>query len=295
MIEPTELMADLPATAGQWRVVVRRFLRHRLAVVALLVLVIMAILCFGASWFAPNPRNKLDLVIGPTRPSHAHWLGTDDLGRDELSELLYAGRVSLEIGLGVAVLSTLLGTAVGAIAGYAGRWIDQLLMRITDFFVVLPAIAVLAVAIRRFGNDTFTIALVLSSVGWMYVARIVRAQVLSLKEREFVDAARVSGASHTRIVVRHILPSTIGPILVNATLSVAAAIVTESALSFLGFGVRPPATSWGRMLQDARDAVGTSRGHLVWAPGLALVITVLAVNFVADALRDALDPSAEHR
>ena len=293
MIEPSELMTEVPATTGQWRTVLRRFARHRLALIAVVVLGVMAIACFGASWFAPNSQNKLDLLLGPTRPSHAHWFGTDDLGRDQLSELLYAGRVSLEIGLGVAVLSTLLGTAVGAIAGYTGRWVDQLLMRVTDFFVVLPAIAVLAVAIRRFGNSTFTIALVLSAVGWMYVARIVRGQVLSLKEREFVDAARVSGASHARIIVRHILPNTIGPILVNATLSVAAAIVTESALSFLGFGVRPPATSWGRMLQDARDAVGTDRAYLVWVPGLALVITVLAVNFIADALRDALDPSSD--
>ena len=292
MIEPAEmLMSELPAPQ-QWRRVLRRFLRHRLAVASALVLLLIVIACFGAHWFAPEPRGKIDFVLGPTKPSSDHWFGTDELGRDEFSELLYAGQVSLKIGLGVALLSAVIGTTVGAVAGYAGRWLDQILMRITDFFLVLPAIAILAVGIRRFGNTALTMTLVLSAVGWMYVARIVRGQVLSLKEREFVDAARVSGASHLRIIVRHILPNTIGPIIVNATLSVAAAILTESTLSFLGFGAQPPATSWGRMLKDARDALGTDHAHLLYVPGIALVITVLAVNFIGDGLRDALDPSS---
>jgi peptide/nickel transport system permease protein len=291
VIEPVELMAELPAVSS-WRVVLRRFLRHRLAVVSAVVLLVIVVACFAAHWVAPSGRNEQDFLLGPTKPSMKHWFGTDDLGRDELSELLYAGQISLRIGLGVALLSTLLGTTVGAIAGYAGRWIDQLLMRVTDLFLVIPAIAILAVAIRRFGSSDGTIILVLSAVGWMYVARIVRGQVLSIKEREYIDAARVSGASHRRIVLRHILPNTFGPILVNATLSIAAAIVTESTLSFLGLGVQPPSTSWGRMLQDARDAVGTDKAHLIYFPGLALLLVVLAVNFIGDGLRDALDPSS---
>ena len=291
MIEPVELMTELPAPRS-WRVIGRRFLRHRMAVASAVVLLVIVVACFGAHWIAPSGRNQQDFLLGPTKPSWKHWFGTDDLGRDELSELLYAGQISLRIGFGVALLSTLLGTAVGAVAGYAGRWLDQLLMRVTDLFLVIPAIAILAVAIKRYGSGGGTIILVLSAVGWMYVARIVRGQVLSLKEREFVDAARVSGASHARIIVRHILPNTVGPILVNATLSIAAAILTESTLSFLGLGVQPPSSSWGRMLQDARDAVGTDKAHLVYFPGLALVLTVLAVNFIGDGLRDALDPSS---
>ena len=291
MIEPIELMTEVPPRRS-WRVVARRFLRHRMAVASAVVLLVIVVACFGAHWWAPSPRNQQDFLLGPTKPSAEHWFGTDDLGRDELSELLYAGQISLRIGLGVALLSTLLGTAVGAMAGYAGRWLDQLLMRVTDLFLVIPTIAILAVAIRRFGSNDGTIILVLSAVGWMYVARIVRGQVLSIKEREYVDAARVSGASHTRIVVRHILPNTFGPILVNATLSIAAAVVTESTLSFLGLGVQPPSTSWGRMLQDARDAVGTDKAHLIYFPGLALLLVVLAVNFIGDGLRDALHPSS---
>jgi peptide/nickel transport system permease protein len=294
MIEPVELMVELPAPSS-WRMVLRRFLRHRMAVASAIVLLLIVVACFGAHWIAPSPRNQQDFLLGPTKPSGEHLLGTDDLGRDELSELLYAGQISLRIGLGVALLSTLLGTAVGAVAGYAGRWLDQLLMRVTDLFLVIPTIAILAVAIRRFGSNDGTIILVLSSVGWMYVARVVRGQVLSIKEREYIDAARVSGASHARIVVRHILPNTVGPILVNATLSIAAAVVTESTLSFLGLGVQPPSTSWGRMLQDARDAVGTDKAHLIYVPGVALLLTVLAVNFIGDGLRDALDPSSRRR
>jgi peptide/nickel transport system permease protein len=291
VIEPSALMMAEPARRP-WRVVGRRFLRHRVAVVSMVLLAVLAIACIGAGWFAPYARNHQDLLLGPTKPSAEHWFGTDELGRDQLSELLYAGRISLKIGLGVALLATLIGTAIGAIAGYAGRWLDQLLMRATDLFLVVPGIAILAIGIRRFGSGDGTIILVLAGIGWMYVARIVRGQVLSLKEREFVDAARVSGASHARIIVRHILPNTIGPILVNATLSVAAAIVTESTLSFLGFGVQPPATSWGRMLSDARGAVGTDKAHLIYFPGLALLLTVLAVNFIGDGLRDALDPES---
>jgi peptide/nickel transport system permease protein len=277
---------------SQWQLFWRRFLRHRMAVVSIVVLLVILVACFGARWLAPFPKNHQDLVLGPKPPSLRHWFGTDDLGRDQVTEIMYAGQISLKIGLAVALLSTVVGTALGALAGYFSRWTDQILMRLTDLFLVVPAIAILAIAIKKFGNSATTIVLILAGLGWMYIARVVRSQVLSIKEKEYVEAARASGASHARIIARHVLPNTVGPILVNATLAIAAAIIAESTLSFLGFGVQPPTTSWGRMLADAEGYVGTPKAYLIYFPGLALLLVVLAVNFIGDGLRDAFDPQA---
>jgi len=277
----------------QWSLFLRRFLRHRMAVLSLLVLALLLIGCFGAELLAPYEKNQQDLVLGPVGPSSAHWFGTDELGRDGLTEMMFAGQISLRIGLAVAFIATVVGTLLGALAGYFGKLSDQLLMRLTDLFLMLPAIAILAIAIKKFGNSSTTIVLGLAGLGWMYIARVVRGQVLSIKEKEFVDAARVSGASNSRIITRHILPNIVGPILVNATLGVAAAIVTESTLSFLGFGVQPPTTSWGRMLSDARGTVGTKKAYLIYFPSLALLLSVLSVNFIGDGLRDAFDPRSK--
>jgi len=279
---------------SQWELFRRRFLRHKMAIVSIAVLVLLFVVCFGASVIAPYDPTQQDLLLGPVGPSWAHWFGTDELGRDQLSRILYAGQISLKIGLAVALISTVVGTVVGAVAGYAGKATDQALMRLTDLFLVIPAIAILAIALKKFGRDDLTIILVLAGLFWMYVARVVRGQVLSLKEKEFVEAARASGASATRIVVRHLLPNVVGPIVVNATLAVATAIIVESTLSFLGFGVQPPMTSWGNMLSNAEGYVGTSRAYLLYFPGLAILLTVLAVNFLGDGLRDAFDPQSEH-
>jgi peptide/nickel transport system permease protein len=184
------------------------------------------------------------------------------------------------------------GTAVGAVAGYFGKWRDSALMRVTDLFLIVPQIAILAIALKRFGHGTFIIVLVLTGLFWMTIARVVRGQVLALKEKEFVEAARAAGASDFRIIVRTILPNLIGPISVNATLSVALAIGTESVLSFLGFGVQRPSTSWGNLLADARGFV-TSQAQLIYFPGLMLLLITLAINFLGDGLRDALDPQGE--
>jgi len=286
-----------PTPRSQWQLFRRRFLRHRLAVGGAVVLILLIVFCFGAKFFAPYDKNHQDLLLGPTSPSKEHWMGTDQLGRDQLTEILYAGQISLKIGLAVALLSTAAGTIVGAAAGYFGRLWEQLLMRLTDLFLVVPAIAVLAVALKYFGNSSFdqttVIIFVLAGLGWMYIARVVRGQVLSLKEKEFVEAARAAGGSSTRIVFRHILPNCIGPILVNATLSIAAAIITESTLSFLGFGVQPPTTSWGNMLASAEGNYNQNT-HLLYFPGLMILLTVLCVNFLGDGLRDAFDPQHKH-
>jgi peptide/nickel transport system permease protein len=254
---------------------------------------LLIVLCFSASLIAPYGKDTQDLLLGPVKPNGDHWFGTDELGRDQFTRLLYAGQLSLEIGFAVALLSTVFGTALGAVAGYFGRATDQALMRFTDLFLIVPDIAILALALAYFGQSNIAIILVLAGIFWMGIARVMRGQVLSLKEKEYVEAARAAGASPFRIITRHIVPNTIGTIMVDATLAVAAAIITESTLSFLGFGVQPPDTSWGKMLSDAEGYVGTPKAYLLYYPGIAIFITVLAVNFLGDGLRDAFDPQSE--
>ena len=284
-----------PIPRTQWQLFRRRFFKHRLAVASIVVLAILMIACFGAPWLAPFPQNKQDLLLSASGPSAKHWLGIDDLGRDQLTELMYAGRVSLMIGLVVALLSTLLGVAVGALAGFYGGWIDQVLSRTTDLFLIVPDLAILAVMLQKFGRSASVIIIVFAVLGWTYVARVLRGEVLSIKEKEFVEAARASGASNRRIIVQQILPNTIGSIMVNATLAVAAAVVLESTLSFLGFGIQPPQNSWGRMLSDTQAYTSNpDKFYLVFFPGFMLVLTLLAVNFLGDALRDAFDPQSAH-
>jgi len=272
------------------RELLRRFAHHRLALVGSVVLVLLVIACFGAPWIAPAKQGAQDLALGPTSPSWSHLLGTDQLGRDYLSELLYAGRISLAIGFFVALVATTVGTAVGAVAGYVGGVVGEAIMRLTDLFLIVPAIAILAVALKGLGSSPVTIVLVLSGISWTYIARVVRSQVLSLSEKEFIEAARVIGASTPRILVRHMLPNLAGIIAVNISLATASAIIIESTLSFLGFGVQPPRTSWGNMLSQASGLVGTPQVYLLYFPGLFILVTVLCVNFIGDGLRDALDP-----
>jgi peptide/nickel transport system permease protein len=298
-----------PKARSQWQLFRRRFLHHKAAVIALVVLVILVVACFGASWIAPYERNEQDLANAGIGPSASHWMGTDRLGRDLLTEILYAGQISLTIGLAVALISTAFGAFVGSFAAYFGRSVDQLLSRVTDLFLVVPALLVAATALSyvRQNNqflwwDTgdqfliftvdikFAMIAVLAFLGWTYIARIVRGQVLSIKEKEFVEAARASGGSNGRIIFRHILPNSIGVITVNATLAIAAAIVAEATLTFLGFGIPPPDFSWGYLIYDARGTVGTDKAYLLYFPGLMLLITVLCVNFLGDGLRDAFDP-----
>jgi peptide/nickel transport system permease protein len=296
-----------PEARSQWQLFWRRFFRHKVAVVAGAVLILLYLLAIFAPQIAPYQLNPtLDaktLLDARHGPSARHWFGTDELGRDQLTRVLFAGRISLMVGLMVALVSTLLGTAIGAAAGYFGKWVDQLLMRVTDLFLVVPGLAVLMMAQKglsgkeilghRFSSQGLII-MILSILYWQYIARVVRGVFLSLKEREFVEAARASGASSFRIITRHMLPNTIGPIAVNTTLVVGLAILTESTLSFLGFGVQPPTVSWGNMLAQSEGAVGTDTAYLVYFPGLAILLTVLAVNFLGDGMRDAFDPQSHH-
>jgi peptide/nickel transport system permease protein len=292
-LEGAPLASTEPPARSQWQLFRRRFVRHRLAMAGLVVLVLLYLAVFTASvWVPQNPRQQ-DVLAGTASPSAAHWFGTDQLGRDYFARVIYAGQISLKIGLAVALLSTVAGTIAGSLAGFFGRWIGQLLMRLTDLFLIVPAIAVLAIALKKFGSTDTVIIFVLAGLGWMQIARVVRGQVLAVKEKEFVEAARAAGASNTRIITRHVLPNSIGPIVVNATLGVAAAIVAESTLSFLGFGVQKPQTSWGNLLYDAKGNYDFDT-HLLYFPGLFILLTVLCINFVGDGMRDALDPQSKH-
>jgi peptide/nickel transport system permease protein len=303
-----ELAGDIPddAVRSQWRLFLRRFLRHRVAVVALFVLLLLYVGVLFADQLSPyalNPRLSAETLANSYKPpSGAHWFGTDENGRDVLTRVIHAGRVSLNVGVFVALISGIVGVAVGSIAGFFGRALDQLLMRMTDLFLLIPSIAILSMAQRGLeGKDlpvvgrispTVLIIVILSMLYWMQMARVVRGLILSLKEKEFVEAARASGASSFRIITRHILPNIIGPIAVNVTLVVGLAIVSESTVSFLGFGLRPPAVSWGTMLNNGESAIGTPNAYLIYFPGLALLLTVLCVNFLGDGLRDAFDPQS---
>ena len=288
--------ADELTGRSQWQLFRRRFLRHRLAVAAAVVLFLLGLCAVFAPALAPYPLNPtLDaetLLQGGKGPSADHWFGTDELGRDQLTRVLFAGRISLVIGLAVAVVSTAFGTAVGALAGWFGGWLDQVLMRFTDLFLVVPGLAILMIAQKGLGGSLTTIVLIVSFLFWQTIARVVRGVFLSLKEREFVEAARAAGASGLRIVARHLLPNTVGPIAVNTTLAVGSAILTESTLSFLGFGVQPPTASWGSMVAQSKGSIGTPLAYLIFFPGLAILLTALAVNFLGDGLRDALDPQS---
>jgi peptide/nickel transport system permease protein len=307
-VETGQALVQGPPVHAQWRLVGRRFLRHKFAVVGLLVLLAIGAVAVFVDDVSPYPYNppltKQVLAQSRQSPSWDHLLGTDKLGRDQFTRVFHAVQKSLQIGLGAALLSALIGVAIGALAGYYGGWLDQLLMRFTDLVLVVPALAVLLILAKNpdptfFGlfdlppaTEVNGMIVILAALGWMPMARIVRGEFLSLREKEYVDAARAAGASGPRIIVRHLLPNTMGPIVVFTTLEVGFAIGLEAVLSFLGAGIQLPDVSLGNLISDAEDTVGTHLSYLILFPGLILFLIVLCVNFVGDGLRDTLDPRA---
>lgn len=286
--EPVDAPASRTALSTR-QLAWRRFKRHKPAIVGATVLGLIILSAVFAGLLSPYDPNSQDLLDTLQPPSAAHWFGTDHLGRDEFTRVLYGGRVSLLVGLSVAISAGIIGGLIGSLAGYYGGWIDSLLMRITDLFIAIPLLVVLILASSIVGSGVLNMIVILTMFFWMYAARIVRGVFLSLKEKEFVEAAKALGASNPRIILIHMLPNAIGPITVNVTLGVAQAILTESALSFLGFGIQPPTPSWGNLLHDAQNFLQIAP-WLVWFPGLAILLTVLSINLLGDGLRDALDP-----
>jgi peptide/nickel transport system permease protein len=280
--------------------ILRRFFKHRLAGIAVGVLAVLVIASLLAGLSPYNPTDQ-----EPTNhfeePNSVHWFGTDELGRDVFSRILYGGRVSLAVGLISTFLSIFLGVVVGALSGYFGGLLDATLMRITDAFLTFPTIFVLILlgAFLReqqlfiLQNSIFVVIIIIAALSWMWPARLVRGLFLVLREKEFVAASRALGGSNTRLIVRHILPNCVGPILVSGTLQMASAIITESGLSYLGFGVQSPTPTWGSILSTAQSQIFRAP-WLGFFPGFMIFITVMAINYIGDGLRDAFDPYVIH-
>jgi glutathione transport system permease protein len=277
---------------SQTQMILRRFLAHRLAVASLVVFLIVVILSLiGGRLWKYGYADITDEFSSP--PSLKHPMGTDDIGHDSLAQVLRGAQKSVQVALMVAFLSTTVGAVIGALAGYYRGWVDSALMRFTDLVLTIPSIAILAVLASTVADQAgnwFFIGLVLSVLLWTYIARVVRGTFLSLREKEFVEAARALGASDTRIMFRHLLPNATGSIIVNATVTVAVAILTETALSYLGLGIQAPDTSLGLLIGAGQQAA-TTRPWLFYFPGLIIVIIALTVNFIGDGLRDAFDPT----
>jgi peptide/nickel transport system permease protein len=270
----------------------RRFSRKPLAVSGAGIISFLAAVALFAPWLAPYDPQAIDTWHILESPAPVHWFGTDALGRDCLSRMIYGARISLLVGLVAVGLATVIGALLGALAGYLGGWIDGLIMRAVDVMLCFPTIFLIMAVIAFLDPSIWNIMIVIGLTSWMGVARLVRAEFLSLRQREFVLAARVLGASDARIVFSHILPNALAPVLVSATLGVGGAILTESALSFLGIGVQPPTPSWGNMLTEGKDNLEIAWWLSVF-PGLAILTTVLGYNLLGEGLRDALDPRVQ--
>jgi peptide/nickel transport system permease protein len=278
----------------------RRFRRHVLAVTGAIVLLILVSGVLLGPYVWPVAINDIDFAAKLQGPSLAHPLGTDDLGQDLLARMMYGGRISLAVGFAAMLVALTVGVLVGSVAGMASGWVDAALMWLTDLFLALPTLPVLLLVMYLFrdsmkkvlgveGGAFVLIVVVIGALRWMPVARLVRAQFLSLREKEFVEAARALGASKVRQVVQHILPNALGPVIVVGTIDVATAILFESTLSFLGLGFPSDVPTWGSMLRDAKDYLDIA-AHWALFPGAAIFLTVLAINFIGDGLRDAVDP-----
>ena len=282
---------------SQWAYARSRFLRHRLAMVSLIVLIIILGAGLLAEQIAPYAYDEIDLEnsLQPPTFEDQHYFGTDFTGRDYFSRILYGIQTSQKVAFLVALIATLIGTTIGAFAGYYGGVTDNALMRLTDLVLTLPGLAVLLTAAAFLGNGSpYRVAVILALLFWTVLARIVRGSFLSLREKEYVEAAKAAGSGDLRIMLRHILPNVVGPIVVNATLIVGIAILTEASLSFLGFGIQPPTPALGVLIRDGQELQDVA-WWLVTFPGAAIVLIVLCINFIGDGLRDALDPTQRTR
>jgi peptide/nickel transport system permease protein len=266
----------------------RRFLRYRPGVYGLGVIILLVLIAIFAPLLAPYDPNVGDTALRGAKPSWDHWLGCDAIGRDMLSRLIYGARVALIVGIGSTFIAVVIGVFFGAVSGYFGGWVDEALSRIVDTLMAFPTLALLITLAAVIGPSLPIVVIAIGGTVWASYARVVRADMMSLRHRDFVAAARAAGASNGRIIFRHLMPNVLGPVVVLASLSIGNIIILESALSFLGLGVKPPTASWGGMLADGRAYIRTYP-HICLVPGLAITITVLAFNLLGDGVRDALD------
>lgn len=286
---------EVTHTGSVWRMILSVFLENRLAVLGLAIVVFMVLFCWVGPLFYHTNQVNTNIQDVTLAPSAAHPLGTDGTGYDVLGRLMLGGQSSLEVGLAAALLATTFGVVYGAISGFAGGWIDAVMMRVVDSVLAIPSLLLLLVLGSIFTPSIPMLIIVIAFIAWLVPARLVRGETLSLRVREYIQAVRLMGGTNRRIVLRHIVPNTIGTIVVNATFQVADAILLVAALSFLGLGVPPPAANWGGMLSDGLNFLYAGYWWLIYPAGLAIVVTVVAFNFIGDALRDALEVRLQKR
>lgn len=273
-----------------------RFKRHRLAMIGLTILIVLLVLAIFAPFLTKYSPTAVDLSAYRLGPNRAHWLGTDTAGRDVYTRLLYAGRVSLAVGIVAVAIYTAIGVVLGVVAGYYGGWVDSTIMRLCDVVLSFPTLIIIITLASVLGPSIYNLMLAIGLLGWPPIARLLRGQLLSLRTTEFVVAARAAGCSDKRLIFRHLLPNAMAPVLVAATFGIAYAILIEAGLSFLGLGVQPPTPSWGNMLTDAQSLTVLESMPWLWLPpGLMIALAVLSINFIGDGLRDALDPYLSNR
>lgn len=291
MLNTQERRVVVPARprSGPWRDAWRSFKRNKSAVIGLLVIIFFIIIALGAPWLAPGDYKEQELTNRLQAPSAEHWFGTDDLGRDILTRTIYGARISLWVGFVSVIGSIVIGTALGIMAGFFGKWVDMLISRLFDILLAFPAILLAIAIVAILGPSLQNALYAIAMVNVPTYGRLVRSKVLSLKNEEYITAAKAMGGSNARILIRHILPNSLTPIIVQGTLGISTAIIEAAALGFLGMGAQPPLPEWGKMLSDSRQFIQTAP-WTVFFPGLAIMLTVLGFNLLGDGLRDVLDP-----
>ncbi|MBU5439390.1 ABC transporter permease [Tissierella sp. MSJ-40] len=278
-----------------WKIGAKRLIKNKLAVFGIVVLSILIILSVLAPVITPYDRDETNLTNTYQKPSKEHWLGTDELGRDVFTRLIYGGRVSLSVGLVSTSISVIIGVLLGAIGGYYGKVVDNIIMRIVDIFMCFPFFIMAITIAAILGPSIWNVMIISGILSWPSIARIVRAEVMTVKEREFVEASKALGLTPIEIIFRHILPNVLAVVIVYTTLGIASGILSEAGLSFLGLGVKQPQPSWGNMLSAAQNLRSLRLHWWLWVPpGLLVFITILSINFLGDGLRDALDPKLKH-
>lgn len=291
---PETKTIDIEKGTSLWSNSWYRLKQNRLAIIGLVILLVMITVALLAPWIAPYSYEAQDLNLGAAPPSIRHWLGTDIFGRDLLTRIMYGSRVSLAVGFLATAVSLIIGVAWGTISGYSGGRTDSIMMRIVDILYALPFIIFVILLMVVFGRNLFLLFLAIGAVEWLTMARIIRGQVLSIREKEYIDSAIMTGVSKWRIITRHVIPNTIGPIIVYTTLTIPDVILLESFLSFLGLGIQPPMCSWGLLINYGVESMEEFPWLLIF-PGIALSVTLFSLNFLGDGLRDALDPKSTRR